>query len=335
MSLKNRIQVQYQTDREAGYLTELPPIPRNMMLELSNACNHSCAFCPSAHMRRKRGLMSDTVAERVISEAAAAGVREIGFYSTGEPFVHKGLARLVAHAKKVGITYTYISTNGALATPERAAKVLEAGLDSIKFSVNAGSRETYKAIHGADDFETVKRNIQFIADYRREHKAPLKLFATCVVTKLVEHEVPAIRDWLSPLVDEVQFNPCAPFNWPEQALSGQAEICHLPFNRLHVTCEGYLTLCCVDYQNYLAVADLNQMSLTEAWHSEAYAKARRMHLEDKMAGTLCGRCWRNAPDPVEPLIPALADVIDYEEYDQSQRQTILESLRTNFVETGE
>lgn len=40
------------------------------------------------------------------------------------------------------------------------------------------------------------------------------------------------------------------------------------------TCEGYLTLCCVDYQNYLAVADLNTESLNEAWNN-AYARELR------------------------------------------------------------
>ena len=28
----------------------------------------------------------------------------------------------------------------------------------------------------------------------------------------------------------------------------KSDICTIPFNRLHVTCEGYLTACCVDYQ---------------------------------------------------------------------------------------
>lgn len=30
---------------------------------------------------------------------------------------------------------------------------------------------------------------------------------------------------------------------------------------------GYLTLCCVGSQNYLAIEDLNDMSLKEAWAS--------------------------------------------------------------------
>ena len=34
--------------------------------------------------------------------------------------MHKGLARMTAKAKSVGIPYVFISTNGALATPKRA-----------------------------------------------------------------------------------------------------------------------------------------------------------------------------------------------------------------------
>lgn len=37
--------------------------------------------------------------------------------------------------------------------------------------------------------------------------------------------------------------------------------CPLTFNKLHITCEGYITACCADFQNYLAVADLNNTKL--------------------------------------------------------------------------
>ena len=56
--------------------------------------------------------------------------REIGFYTTGEPFVYKGIEDI--DKKEIGYEYTYVSTNGALATPSRAKKVIESGIDSIK-----------------------------------------------------------------------------------------------------------------------------------------------------------------------------------------------------------
>ena len=43
---------------------------------------------------------------------------------------------------------------------------IDAGLDSIKFSINAGSRATYALIHGKDDFERVSEHLAWISDWR-------------------------------------------------------------------------------------------------------------------------------------------------------------------------
>ena len=62
----------------------------------------------------------------------------------------------------------------------------------------------------------------------------------------------------------------------------ESEICMVPFNRLHVTCEGFLTACCVDYQNYLTVADLNLVSVKEAWSSKEFVELRKKHLSGNL-----------------------------------------------------
>lgn len=325
-TLSERTKAQY-ADAEQTPLDARPALPRNMMVELSNACNHACIFCPNPHMQRAKGRIDDSLLYRVMREAAASGVREIGFYTTGDPFIHKGLADFTAFAKSVGFSYVYISTNGALATPDRARAVIDAGMDSVKFSINAGSRETYRTIHGRDDWDLVNANLRYIAEYRRAHAPKLRLYITCVVTQPIEHEVAAIRARFEPLVDEICFDPCTPLAWPDQGQHGNPGICHMPFNRLHVTYEGYLTLCCVDFQNYLAVADLNQMSLTEAWHAPAFVDIRRRHLERRLSGTLCGRCWLGDRTRIEPLQRDYADILDHDEYERAQRNRVLEQLR--------
>ena len=326
MSMLERAKVQYRTDAESDFLCDRPPLPVNMMVELSNGCNHACTFCPNPYMERKIGRIDRDLLFRVMEEAAENGVREIGFYTTGEPFIHKDLALFTARAKGAGFTYIYISSNGALATPERSKAVIDAGMDSIKFSINAGSRETYREIHGRDDWDAVVENLRFISDYRKQHAHHLKLYITCVVTKTIEHELDKIREMFTPLVDEISFDPCTPLAWPNASLSGGG-ICHLPFNRLHVTCEGYLTLCCVDFQNYLAIADLNEMSLLEAWNAPGFQAIRRRHLDQDLSGTFCGRCWHGDREPVEPLVPEYADELDYDAYERKQREHVLKDLR--------
>lgn len=328
MSLKERTEQQYRTDRQVeNTLSERPPLPNNMMVELSNACNHACTFCPNPHMTRTKGRIDDQLMFRIITEAAEAGVREIGFYTTGDPFIHKGLAAFTRHAKAAGFTYTYISTNGGLATPSRAKAVIDAGMDSIKFSINAGSRETYKQIHGVDDFDAIVKHLKFISEYRAANRPDMKLYVTCVVTKPMEHEIEAFKALFGPLVDEMTFDPVTPLAWPDPILNPAHGICPMPFNRLHVTCEGYLTLCCVDFQNYLAVADLNENSLSDAWFSPDFVTMRRRHLQQALSGTLCGRCWRGDPAKVEPVVPAYASSLDHDAYETAQRDHVIAELR--------
>lgn len=293
-----------------------PAFPKNMLVELTNACNHRCVFCANRKMTRPVGHIDDALMIRVLREAFDLGAREVGFYATGEPFVSPGLARYVGEAKRLGYTYVYVTTNGALATPPRAREVIDAGLDSIKFSINAGTRESYERIHGSDDFQRVLQNLAFVSEYRKTLDRPFKVYVSCVLTRYTDGEQMRLRSLVEPLVDDVLF-----FNVINQGgfmfevneyLSVQGPAltrtppCPMLFNRIHITHEGYLNACCVDYQNYLVVADLNVLSLGEAWHSESFVELRRRHLEGALEGSLCYNCLFNANTPVEPWMPRYA-----------------------------
>lgn len=39
--------------------------------------------------------------------------------------------------------------------------------------------------------------------------------------------------------------------------------CGMLFNYLHITYEGYLNACCVDFDNMIAIADLKQVLIQE------------------------------------------------------------------------
>ena len=59
-------------------------IPKNMLLELTNICNDSCLFCANSKCTKKRGIIAPKLAKSILKEAYEAGVREVGFYGTGE-----------------------------------------------------------------------------------------------------------------------------------------------------------------------------------------------------------------------------------------------------------
>ena len=86
------------------------------------------------------------------------------------------------------------------------------------------------------------------------------------------------------------------------------------FKNLYVTYEGYLTMCCADFQNYLVVADLNKENLKEAWNNKYARNLRKRHLEHNLEGTLCFNCIYDCNKAVEPLIPTLAEKYDHESW---------------------
>lgn len=299
-----------------------PPIPKkNMLIELTNICNHSCVFCANSKMTRKKGQMDEKFLFRILKEAFDEGVTEVGFYATGEPFVSKNLAQYIAKAKEIGYKYVYLTTNGALATPERAKEVIEAGMDSIKFSINAGTKETYEMIHGKDEFGIVIENLKYIADYRKKKTKNFKIYVSFIATKHSQNEKKLLQEKLNNIIDDIVFldvkNQGGMMYEINEYLSIENDkygICKLPcsllFNSLHITYEGYLTACCIDFQNYLTVADLNKVSLKDAWNSDIFVELRKKHLEESIEGTLCYNCIYNKNEKIEPLIAEHATYFD-------------------------
>ncbi len=306
-----------------------PDLPNKISIEINNSCNHKCFFCPNPTMTRTRSIMAPDLVDRIMRDAYDNGIREISFYSTGEPFLNKDLPRYVKRAKELGFGYVYLSTNGGKPVSRRLLSALDAGLDSLKFSVNAGDRETYALVHGEDDFEQVVANIERCAEYRRMKNPKLKLFVSFVETDISRHTLPKLKERVGHLVDEIISYPFIVIGTPlrrriesdgtERPFVGYEHVDkHIPLNRrrttlpcyqlwsyLNVTLEGYLSACCSDFNADLVVGNLRHQSLMEAWHSKEFQALRQKHVDRKIKGTLCEGCIVQKERTYEPINPHL------------------------------
>ena len=66
---------------------EIAKVPKNTLIELTNACNHACIFCYNPIMKRKTSNLDFETYEDYIDSCYKEGVEEVGLYSTGEPFM--------------------------------------------------------------------------------------------------------------------------------------------------------------------------------------------------------------------------------------------------------
>ena len=295
-----------------------PPFPRtNFLLELSNACNHECLFCAHQKMKRKVGYMKREMVESALRQAYELGTREVGFYATGEPFLVKELPEYIKLAKDIGYEYVYLTSNGSLATEEKIKAVINAGLDSLKFSINAPERKLYEFIHGKDDFDTVVEHLKFLHKYREESGKKYKIFVTGILTRFTENMKDMYYEKFGNLTDEIVFKTV--YNqggyMPEIEYLLKCECdketyrrCNLPFDALCITNEGYLSVENADYENMLIVGDLNKQTLKEAWYGDKMKMVRKMFLTDNMENCICDCCVHHNNAPAKPLMPEYATV---------------------------
>ena len=314
----------YKSELKAKYYPEeyslTPDFSRvTLKLELTNACNHRCLTCPNSKQPRPARFMKEELAARLIREAAELHVGKIALFLNGEPFLVPNIQDYVLQCSRLNIPYIFLTTNGSIATRAQLAGVMDAGLSSLKFSINAPNAETYRTVHGRDDFAAVMENLRFARQYRDEHALPCRILAGCVLTDHTKGLLDVYEARIGPLVDDLLF--LKPDNFGGYMVRELASIyrddgvhdprvyyfedkrspCPLVFNSANVTSEGYLTLCCSEALNYMVLEDLNRMSLQEAWNSPRMKAIRRRHLENDLKGTQCYNCIHNVEEKAEPL----------------------------------
>lgn len=312
---ENNGQMRIRRKRKGLEFSENPPFPRNMLVELTNICNHECIFCAHKKMHRKKGYCDKMHMLNIIEQAYELGTREIGFYLAGETLLSKDLEFFVDKCKMMGFKYIYITTNGVYAEKERIKQLCEYGLSSIKFSLDAATRETYKKIHGKDDFDTVKKNLFDVLGLKKEGIA-VGVFASFCIVKSNENETVLFRETFGKYLDDIDigFAMEQGGETPElldELVDPTKRLSQIPceriFNRLHVTCEGYLTACCVDMDNMLAYADLKKESVMDAWTNEKITALRKEHLSGKLSYNKCYNCVNLIQaKKIYPLINELA-----------------------------
>lgn len=290
----------------------LPPVPSSLNIELNSTCNHRCVFCPYHGEKASRGIgnhvMDYEFAVKILDEAAELGIgrKEVGFYVCGEPFLYKKLPDIIRYAKNKGFSYTFLTSNGALATPERLKEVVDAGLDSIRFSVNAPTRELYQQIHGRDDYDKVCKHIQFLSKYREENKKKISISLSCVLSKKTLGMESLIKKQFEKYVDDILFFPVIISNEQKPFLSEYALedetprslktgfVCKPVFDSMYIDAIGRVLSCCEAYGREEGVVyDLNKkLDLLAAWQSEGFQNYRKRFLNHKkLKGTICEYCY--------------------------------------------
>ncbi|MDR0570077.1 MAG: methyltransferase domain-containing protein [Clostridiales Family XIII bacterium] len=301
MSFKETYISKYRSD---GETSATPRFPKKVKIDVCNSCNYGCVFCPTAVMGIKEGNIDDALCRRIITDSYHAGARELGISSTGEPLLNPKLEEYISLAKDLGYEYVFINTNGYLLDIARAKKLAASGVDSVKISINAGTRESYSLVHGVDAYDRVVANIKGFYEIRGN----CKLYLSFVAVKQTRLEAERFKAQFSDFADDILIwnaNARGGGDIDKRLLLGGDDFafkwpCGQPFKTAVTTAEGYLLACCQDFDNMTVMADLNEVGIEEAWNSEAFVTFRKKHMQKDFYGSICKNCLFECSDEVIP-----------------------------------
>jgi MoaA/NifB/PqqE/SkfB family radical SAM enzyme/pimeloyl-ACP methyl ester carboxylesterase len=153
-------------------------------IEVSTRCNLACPHCARQMLPRPPQDMAPEQFERLLDLLPHA--YRVTLVGLGEPLLHPQIVSLVDMASRKGRRVA-LATNAMELTPELSARLLEAGLDSIAFSLDAVEPELARRVRPGIDLPRTLRHIEACVTQARALQRPI---STAVFAALSTETLP-------------------------------------------------------------------------------------------------------------------------------------------------
>jgi pyruvate-formate lyase-activating enzyme len=279
------------------YFAKKPLIPKEVQIEITNACNYDCVMCPRRSMKRKVGLMEFDTYTKIIDECVDCGVRSVKPQFSGESLLHPRVVDMVKYAKDKGL-FVYFDTNAALLDEELGERIISSGLDWIILSFHGFSEGQYSKIHGANTFQKVVENIRKFSKLRKvlKSKTP-KISLQVTIMDLNYKSVHKVFELFEGVPDEFRISNCQ--YHPDTMLydgrlykcdTKRTEPCLSLLIHLTISWDGKVTFCCVDEDFKLDLGHIDE-GLLNIFNSEKANRYRKLHLRGEFEKVpICSNC---------------------------------------------
>jgi radical SAM protein with 4Fe4S-binding SPASM domain len=137
-----------------------PPLPTELQVEVTGACNLACKMCLVRYrpkLGRTEGAMTFATFKQLVD--GLPRLEKITLQGLGEPLLAPDLFRMIEYASARSIRIGF-NTNGTFLDRRAAERLVRTRLDWLNFSVDGATRETYEAIRDGSSFEQVCENVQ-------------------------------------------------------------------------------------------------------------------------------------------------------------------------------
>ena len=284
-------------------------------IEVAAVCDLACPFCFRQQIATPDKIMREDLYYRVIDQCAELGVPSVKLNWRGEPLLQPKLPEFIDYAKQNGIVETLINTDAVTLTEDKSRALIAAGLDLMIYSFDGGSKETYEQMRPGrfhtNSFERVYENIRrfdrlrgemgsafprtkiqmiLTGDTFDERESFFELFSDCVddvsvkayserggqISDLDDASRTRIRQYV-----EQRGLPDTASHWRD--LDGNLFVstgrlpCEQPYQRLMVTYNGSVSMCCYDWGQEHPIGYIDARAYDEGLQPYEEVKAKADH----------------------------------------------------------
>lgn len=305
---------QCNTGTSAEKYASLADFPRIIDVEVTNACNFRCLFCPTGNhaMTRASGFMALSVFRRLADECGEhrTGLRLIGW---GEPLLHPEIIDMARVADCWGLPL-HINTNGSKLTEDMATALMFWGLDSIKFSFQGADRETYAEARNIDFFDGLYDAVALMHRVRGRRENPYIQVSTTTTYETPE-QIEAFKAKFAPICDQVTVGRTVFAHLDMKAVRlrkhekatleklaqyepdnlAHPSPCPEVMDKLTVQWNGDVRVCCNDFDGVTNLGNIMHTPLKEIWRHQQIEEYRKRLAKNEYGGPLCSTCYTYMP----------------------------------------
>lgn len=277
-----------------------PPI---VSIEFTTHCNLKCCYCTNASGMREKGHMRDVVFNKIIHDLSKMKRCRIQLVGNGEATLHP---RFYEYIRLLGKTNHYISlvTNGQWLNKKVADQLLEAKVDMIEISVDAGGKDVYETSRINGSYERLINNVKYLKERKVALNSRTLINIRIMLRPSQLHEAANEKVFWKKYADMVMPQYLNKINntdyshdlfIPHQQHTGAYPKCSMPFKHIEVKYTGEVLLCYYSFYQLgspgLVLGNIMDSSIVGLWNSETmklYRNAQRNRQAEHMP--VCKGC---------------------------------------------
>jgi len=312
------------TRHDRRILKDMLPLkkPLSVFIEPTNLCNFRCVPCVQGDQKTRNDLkpfghMNLDLFKKIISEIKnweGDKLRLLRLAVLGEPFLHPQMTDMIRIAKDADIASRVDTfSNGSLLTEAISTKIVDYGLDYIRFTIYSVLNERHKEVTKATcDIHTIHNNIRILRMIRdAKKKSNPYIFVKMFDTYGEENDI--FFQMYKDVADEIgleKVHDATKYSGNdlikafykndryEQVTRAEFQkglhnhmACPRPFMAMVISSMGDVVMCTHDAPRATKVGDVKNNTLEEIWNSDKLFEFRKMHLSGrKHENLLCRNC---------------------------------------------